>query len=321
MRTVQRLFVGAVAIFVMVGFLTVEAKAEIKIGVLVFTKENHYSDALSGIMDHLKKEGFAEPRVKFIIENAEGNKAKAAEFARKFAADKLDMVMALGTSAAVAVVKEIKNAPIVFSMIYDPVEAQIVQDWKSSGNNATGSSNKMSMSQLLNTLKSLAPVKRLAVLYQANEKNSVSQLKDLQEEQNNLQIKVIPVPITSKEDLSGMLSEVVGAADAVYLAGGSIVGEMVPAIVDIASKAKMITVSNLPERVEKGVLLGVCANSYNVGLLAGEKAVKVLKGAKPSSVPIGTLSKFDVLVNTKTAKAAQIQISPAFLKAATKVIE
>lgn len=321
MRILQKLLLGAAAVVVMTGFQTAEALAEKRIGVLIWTTENHYTETMNGIKEQLKKEGFEEPRVKFTIENAGGNKAKAMEQAQKFAAAKFDMVIALGTFAAIAVTKEIQGVPVIFSMVYDPVESKIAQDWKSSGNNTTGSSNKLPMSNVLNALKQLAPVKRLGVLYTPGEKNSETQLRELQAEESNSQIKVLPVPLTRKEDVAPMLEQVTGAVDALYLAGSSILGETIPAIVEAATKAKIITVTNLEERVEKGILLGVCADSRSVGILAGERAAKVLKGAKPSSLSIGTLKKPDILINVKTAKSGQIQVPPAFLKSATRVIE
>ena len=133
--------------------------------------------------------------------------------------------------------------------------------------------------------------------------------------------KVARVRLSNKQEVTSIMSEVTGAADAIYLSGSSIVGDSVAAIVDIAARAKIITVTHLDDFMDKGVLLGVCANPYKVGSLAGEKAVKVLKGAKPSSIPIESLKNLDVIVNMKTAKAGQIIIPPAFLKSATKVIE
>jgi putative ABC transport system substrate-binding protein len=321
MRIVLKSIACAVVMFVMVCFLPVEAKAEKKIGVLVFTKEKHYAETLNGIMDRLKKEGFADPGVKFLIENAEGSKAKVAAITQKFSTSKLDMIIALGTTPAVMLLKDIKDVPVVFSMVYDPVESNIAQGWESSGNNTTGSSNKFPMSHIMKTLKNFAQVKKLGVLYQPGEKNSEKQLQGLQAEQNNFQIKVTPIPVTNKEEVATILSQAVNVVDALYLAGSSILGETVPTIVDIAAKAKIITMTNLEERVEKGVLLGVCADSYDVGVLAGERAAKVLKGAKPSSLSIGVVKKLDVIINMKTATAGQIQIPPAFLKSAKKVIQ
>ncbi len=320
MWIIKKLFIIAAVFLIGIPF-SAEAGAKPKIGILLFTQETHYKETLSGIMDQLKKEGFGKSNADFIVENAEGNKAKNVELAQKFAAAKMDLVIVLGTTATLIAMNEIKDVPIVFSMVYDPVESRIVRDWKSSGNNTTGSSNNMPMSNVIHALKGLAPVKRLAVLYQPNEKNSVSQLKDLQDEQNNSQIKVVPVPITKEEEVAQILPNIIGNADALYISGGSILGEMVPTIVDIATKAKLITATNLKERVERGVLLGICANSYAVGVLAGGKAAKVLRGAKPSSIPIRTLKKFDVLINMKTAKAGQFRIPPDFMKTVTRTIE
>ncbi len=321
MQNVQKWLASVAAAVVMVTLFSGAARAEKKIGVLLWSEESRYGDSKNGIMEQLKKSGFSEPAVKFTVENAGGNKAKAAELAQKLAAAKLDMIIVVGTSAAVAVAREIKNTPVVFSMVYDPVDAKIAVDWKSSGNNTTGASPRVPMSRLVSALKQLAPVKKLAVLYTPGEKNSETQLKEIQAVQNESQIKVIPVPLTNKETVSSIVSDVTGAADAMYLSGSSIIGEAVTTIVGIATKAKVVTVTHLDDLVDKGVLLGVCANPYSVGSLAGEKAVKVLKGAKPSSVPIESLKQLDVIVNMKTAKAGQLQVPPAFLKTATKVIE
>jgi putative ABC transport system substrate-binding protein len=233
----------------------------------------------------------------------------------------MDMVISIGTSATVAVAKEIKDIPVVFSVVYDPVDSKIAEDWKSSGNNTTGSSSKVPMSSLIENLKQLAPVKNLAVLYTPGEKNSEAQLKDLQAAQAQFGMKILPVPIANKEEVSSVVSDVAGRVDAIYLSGSSIVGETLSIIADIAAKAKVITVTHLGEKADRGVLLAVSANSRALGRLAGEKAVKVLRGAKPSSIPIEPLKRLDVIVNMKAARAGHIDVPPAFLKAATRVIE
>jgi len=203
MQTMKKFLVSAV-VFLTLSLFSIEAQAQRKIGVLMFSEETRYIEALKGIKDKLREGGFGEPKTTFIVEQAGGNKARAAELVQKFAAEKLDLIITLGTSSTIAVSREIKDVPIVFSMVYDPVEAGIAKDWKSSGNNTTGS---------------------------------------------------------------------------------NLVNSQVSVIVGMATKAKVITITHLDDLVEKGVLLGVCANSYSVGQLAGEKAVKILKGGKPSSIP------------------------------------
>jgi putative ABC transport system substrate-binding protein len=233
----------------------------------------------------------------------------------------MDLIVTISTSATIAVAKVIKDVPIVFSTVYDPIEAGIAKDWKMSGNNTTGSTTKIPMAKVIKSLKEFAPVKKLAVLYTPGERNSELQLIELQQTQASSQIKVIPVILSHKEDVAKILPQVVKNVDAFYLTGSSIVGATVPMIVAIANNSKVTTITHLDDLVDKGALLGVCVNSYFGGYLAGEKAVKILKGAKPSSIPIETPKKLDFVLNVKTAKAGQFQIPPRFMKTVTRSIE
>jgi putative ABC transport system substrate-binding protein len=320
MRTMEKFLVSAV-IFLTLALFSIEAQAQRKIGVLMFSEEARYIEAEKGIKDKLREGGFGEPKTTFIVEQADGNKARAAELVQKFAAEKLDLIITLGTSATVAVSREIKDVPIVFSVVYDPVEAGIAKDWKSSGNNTTGASSKISMPRIMESLKNFTQVKRLAVLYTPGEKNSESVLKDLQRIEANYKIKVIPVPLTEIKEVNQLLPEVLRTADAIYVTGSNLVDSQVSVIADMATKAKVITITHLEDLVEKGVLLGVCADAYSMGQLAGEKAVKILKGVKPSSIPIESAKKSDVILNMKTAKKGQFQIPPNLMKMVTRTIE
>lgn len=317
-KMLKKLFGFTTVFLLSIAFFSGNAQAEKKIGIIMWSDIGRYSDAKAGIMEQLKKDGFGQDKVTFTTENAENNKFKAGKLAEEFSAKKMDMVITLGTSVTVPAVKEIKNVPIVFSMVYDPVEAKIADGWGSSGNNTTGVSNKVQMSQIVDNLKRLAPVKTLGVLYTPGEKNSEIQLKELQAVS---QIRIIPVPLTNKEEVSPVIENLVNRVDAIYLSGSSIVAGMASQIVDMATKAKVVTVTHVEDLVDKGVLLGVFANPYELGLLTGKKAVKILKGAKPSSIPIEMLKKPDVIINMKTAKAGRIDVPPAFLKTATKMIE
>jgi len=314
-------FTKSVFIFLIFLLFSVEANAEKKVGIFLFSDETRYTLAVKGIMDKLKEEGFKEPTTKFIVENAEYNKANAADLVKKFASRRMDLIFTIGTSATIPIVREIKNTPIVFSIIYDPVASGIAKDWKSSGNNTTGASTKIPMQKILNGLKVFKSVKRLAVLYTPDEKNSEIVLKDLQETQPIYKIKIIPVPLTTKDEIVQILPEVIRTSDAIYVTGSNLVDSQVSMIVDMANKAKVLTVTHLEDLVEKGVFFGICIDPYLNGRLAGEKGIKILKGAKPSSIPIETTKEYKLIINMKTANAGQFQIPHEFMKALGKKFE
>ncbi len=317
MSSIKRLLFGAAVVLVVTSF-SAGANAEKKIGILTFSGEARYVEAKKGIEDTLRKGGFAEPKATFIVEDAAANQAQAAKLVQKFAAAKLDLIITLGTSATVAMSREIQDVPIVFSVVYDPVEIGTAKSWKSSGNNTTGSSSKIPMSRLMETLKNFPKVKRLAVLYTPGEKNSELTLKDLQSIQGRYAIKVIPVSLTTIEEISQLLPKVLRSVNAVYVTGANLVNGQISIIVDMAIKDKVITVTHLDDLVDKGVLVGVCANAYSMGQVAGEKALKILRGAKPSSIPVGTARKVDVLLNAITAKKGNYQIPATLMRTVTK---
>jgi putative ABC transport system substrate-binding protein len=313
--------VHSIFVFSVLLFCPTEAHAEKKVGIFLFSDETRYTVAAQGIMDKLHEGGFGKPATKFIVVNAEYNKANAAEHVKKFISQKMDLIFTIGTSATIPIAREIKNTPIVFAIVYDPIAAGIAKDWKSSGNNTTGASSNIPMSRILDTLKAFKSIKRLAVLYTPDEKNSEIVLKDLQELQPTYKINVIPVPLTTREEIAQILPEVIRTSDALYVTGSNLVDSQVSIIVDMAAKGKVVTITHLEDLVEKGVLLGVCSDPYQIGRLAGEKGIKILQGAKPSSIPIEVPKKNKVIINMKTSRAGEFQVPLNFMKIVGKKIE
>lgn len=319
MRPGKRFLVAATVILSAVSFCR-EARAERKIGILMFSEEVRYNEAMKGITDRLREAGFSEPDTRVIIENAGANKARAAELVKKYSAEKLDLIITLGTSMTIPVAREIKDVPIVFGVVYNPVEAGIARGWKSSGNNTTGASTIFPMTNVIDRLMEFRKVGRVAVLYNPGEKNSETQLKDLQELGHAYGIRFIPVPLTKKEEVGQILPEVVRTCDALYVTGSNLVNSQIGAIVEMATKANVVTITHLDDLVAKGVLLGVCSDSHQNGRLVGEKAVRILKGAKPSSIPIESPKERHVMINLETARAGRFRIPDEFMKKVTRKV-
>lgn len=309
------------AFFLSIVFLFSEAKAGQKIGIMIFSDQARYSEALKGFLDQMREDGWQEPKTTYRILNSQGSKASMAEQARQFSLARLDLIFTLGTVPTLAVAQAVKNTPIVFAVVYDPVKAGIAAGWASSGNNVTGVTSLIPMSRLMEGLKEFRHVKRMAVLYTFGEKNSEIQLRDLQLIQSHYNIEVIPVSLSKPEDVPQLLPEVMRSVDALYLTGSNVVGEAAPAIVDIAIKARVVTITHLDDLMAKGALLGICGNSYLQGRLAGKKATQVLRGRKPAAIPIESLKNINYILNSKTAKAGKFHIPPAFMRQVDKVIE
>ena len=287
----------------------------------MFNSETRYHEAVKGFIDFLKKKGISGPKTIFIIENADGNNAKVVELIERFKIEKMDLIFSVGSTATIPLAREITDTPIVFSVVYDPIEAGIAKDWKSSGNNTTGTSSYIPMEKVLKTITLFPTIKKLAILYTPGEKNSESQLRNLQAAEKTQKIKITPVPMTTKEDIQNMLPDVLKKSDAIFITGSNIITSQILEIIALANKAKVISVTHLEDLIHKGVAFGVTFDPYLLGTMAGEKAYKIFQVSKPSSIPIEYPSKYNFLLNLKTVKAGQFKIPENFLKIVNKKIE
>src|SRR5438105_15276891 len=107
------------------------AQNQKRIGILLWNAQPRYELCKEGILEVLHREGFKEGQATVLVEQASGNRNTATRLAETFARSHLDMVIPVGTSAAVAAAAAIKDLPVVFAMVFDPVAAKIAQDWKS----------------------------------------------------------------------------------------------------------------------------------------------------------------------------------------------
>jgi len=295
--------------------------AEKRVAILLWNSQPRYEQCRQGLLEALKAEGFKEPETAFVVEQANGSRTAVREIAHRFSEGHMDLVVPIGTSAAAAVAEEIKDVPVVFAMVFDPVASGIAHDWSSSGNNTTGASSKTSTPKLLDALRQLTTGKKLGVLYTPGEKNSEAQLRELLALGKEYELEAVSLLLASRVDVVPTLARATGAVDAIVLTGSSVVGDMVGQIVALASKARIITATQSDDHVDKGVLVGVTVNPTAVGRLAGEKAAKVLRGARPASIPIEALKTSEIVLNLKTAKATGIEVPAALRKAAARVIE
>ncbi len=131
-----------------------------------------------GTRDELKEEGYEGGKsFKFDFQSAQANAGTAGQIAKKFVGDNPDVIVAIGTPSAQPLVASTKTIPIVYSAIADPIAAQLVKDWKPSGTNVTGLSHMLDPVKQVEVIKKVLPsAKRIGIVYNPGEANSVSAL-------------------------------------------------------------------------------------------------------------------------------------------------
>ncbi|WP_142414652.1 ABC transporter substrate-binding protein [Hathewaya massiliensis] len=292
-----------------------------QIGITQIVEHPALDASKEGFIEALKEGGFEDGKnIKIDFQNAQGDTATTDTIAKKFVSDKKDLVFAISTPSAQAVFNATKEIPIVITAITDPVNAGLVRDMKSSGNNVTGTSDKTPIRKQLELLKKIkADTKTIGVIYNTSEANSEVQVRELKEEARAMNIKVLEGGITSINEVPQVLGGLLDKVDVLYTPADNMVASSLSLISKKAEEKKVPVFGAEKAHVEQGALITLGVDYKELGHESGKKAVEILKGKKPSEIPVTMQENFKTVVNEKTMKTLNIKIPKNILESAEKV--
>jgi len=298
-----------------VGFL---AQRQISIS----ESDNYYGLFRQG----MRELGYVEGK-NLMIEwrSAEGKSERLQDFAMELVRLKVDVIVATSTPCVSAAKKATTTIPIVMGSILDPVGSEFVKSLAHPGGNITGLSNLTGdiSSKLLEMLLKIAPkVARVAVLVNPSNLAHANVLKNTQAAAEGVAVKVLPVEAQTPQEIerafSAMSLEAVGA---VIVVRDGLFNQQARQIVELATKNRLPSIFANREYTEAGGLMSYGSNTADIFRRSATYVDKILKGAKPADLPIEQPTKFELIINGKTAKALGLKIPQSLLIMADKVIE
>lgn len=275
----------------------------------------------------LASAGFKEGvNITYDRQNAQGDMTKAQAIAQKFVDQKVDLIHAIATPTTQAVAKTVKNIPVVFSSITDPVSAGIVPKdsapGKRTGSNLTGVSDQWPVALQMQTYAKLVPnAKRWGTIYNPAEANSVTHVDAMREAIKKLGLTLIEVKIASGKEVAQAAASLAGKVDVITITSDNTAVAEFDAIVKVCNEKKIPLFAGDVDSVARGATAAYGLDYYLVGYSAGRKAALILKGSKPGDIPWGPVEKFSLVVNQKAAEAQGVVLTPEFLKKADKLIK
>jgi putative ABC transport system substrate-binding protein len=283
------------------------------------------SQRIDVFVQRLRELGWIEGRTIAIeVRWGEGRNERFAEIAAEFVRLKVDVIVTVGTPAAVAAQRATSVIPIVFAPSGDPVATGLVTSLARPGGNVTGLSAQAtdSAAKRLELLREVVPdLRRLAILGDAGNPQGVLEMGEVQAAARGLGIEVAPLEIRRAEDITPAFGALKGRADALYVVTGPLVTTNRIRINILALGARLPTMHGIRGNAEAGGLMSYGANFSDLYRRAADYVDKILRGAKPGDLPVEQPTKFDLIVNLTTAKALGLTIPESFLSLADEVIE
>ncbi len=276
-----------------------------------------------GVRAELKSAGFdADKNLKWEYQSAQGNTGTAAQIARKFVGDQPNVIVAIATPSAQAVVAATKSVPVVYSGVTDPVAAQLVKSWSPSGTNVTGVSDKLPLDKQVALIKRVVPkVKTVGMVYNPGEANSVVVVKELTGllAKEGIALKEAAAPRTV--DIGPAAKSLIGKVDVIYTNTDNNVVSAYEALVKVANESKIPLVAADTDSVKRGAIAALGINYGDLGRQTGKVVVRILKGEKPGAIASQTSDNLELFVNTGAAEKQGVTLSPELVKEAKEVIK
>jgi putative ABC transport system substrate-binding protein len=295
------------------------------IGFLGAASRSTSSTWIASFVQRLRELGWIEGRTVTIEYRwAEGRSEHYNEIAAELARLKVDVIFAPTTPAVIAAKQATSTIPIVFATASDPVGAGLVESLARPGGQITGLSMQSAdtAGKRLEFLREVVPNRRhLAILSFIGNPSSVREAREVEATARALGLEVAVLEIRRAEDIAPTLEPLKGRADFLYVVSDPIVNANIARINIAALGARLPTMHTLREYVEAGGLMSYGANLSDLFRRAGDYIDKILRGMKPSDIPVEQPTKFDLVVNLLTAKALGLEIPPSLLARADEVIE
>jgi putative ABC transport system substrate-binding protein len=298
-----------------------------KIGVLFGVTPAAAAPNLEAVRKGLRELGYVEGKTFILVPRyAETRAERLHELARELVSLKVDVIVVSTDLAAAAAKRETQTIPIVMAVSTDPVGTRFVASLARPGGNVTGLTNvgpELSGKRLELLRQAVPGLSRVAFLWNPDVRGAVFDYKETESSARSLRLPLQSVEVTRAEDLDRAFTAITEQrAQALIVQGPNpVLFANRGRIVGFAQKNRLPALYPVREYVDVGGLMSYGASTTDLFRRTAAYVDKIQKGAKPADLPIEQPTKFDLVINLKTAKALGLTIPPSLLARADQVIE
>ena len=282
------------------------------VGVVQLVEHPALDAAYQGFVDALKDQGF---NVTIDYQNAQASPDILAAIADRFIANKVDLILAIATPAALTMAGKTETIPILATAITDFVDAKLAQSNEKPGFNVSGTTDMNPIEDQIALLQKLVTqAKTVGMLYTGSEPNSVLQAKIATQAIEAAGMQVKEIKINNSNDVQQAITSLVDQVDVIYLPTDNTVASAMPIVGEVTMAKKIPVICGEAGMVSGGGTATLGISYYNLGWQTGLMAIDVLKnGADVSKMPIQSQNEFEYAFNLENAAAIGLVIPQELL--------
>jgi putative ABC transport system substrate-binding protein len=302
-----------------------EARRVPIIGYIAPTNPLIPSRSTGAFLQRLRELGWIEGQT-ITVESrwAAGRPERLDEIAAEFVRIKVDLIVTSSTNDSIVVKQVAPQIPMVFAVSGDPVGFGLVASLARPGGNITGLSMQSPdlASKRVQLLREIVPgLHRLGILANPSSPSVMPEVSEVQAAARTVGLNAATSEIRQIADIDSTFELLKSRADALYVVGDPLVNTNRILIGTLALGARLPMMCGFRELVEAGCLMSYGPNLPDLYRRAAEFADKILRGARPSAIPVEQPTKFELVINLKTAKELGLTVSPTLLALADEMIE
>lgn len=321
----RREFIAIIGGAATLGQLPARAQPSSKIPRVGFLSQSARTPMGEPFQAGLREAGWNEGTFTIDWRFAAGDLRKLAPLAADLVRSDVDVIVTTATPAAKAAQSATRAIPIVAIDPGDPVQAGLVASLAQPGGNITAESSIAPdlQGKRLELLKKIAPnVSRVAILSNAAIPVAEIALQELRSAANALKVDVAPIEVSGPQDFAAAFATITNQRfDALLVFPDPLTFSSAHAIIDLVNKNAVATMFGAREFVDIGGLMSYGPNYPDMYRRAGVYVGRILKGARPADLPVEQPTKFEFVLNAKTARALGVNIPQTLLATADDVIE
>jgi len=324
MRTVLKIAVVLLCAVAVSGWArgaSEPANRGIRIGISKIVQHEALDACEQGIQDALARRGITAT---FDLQNANGDLGTAAQIANKFRSDRVDVAVGIATPMAVALANTIRDIPVVFSTVTDPVAANLVTTLARGEGNVTGLSDALPTADHIRLFQQVAGIRTLGFLYTSSEANSISDLAKVEEACRSLGITLVAQSINNSAELRQAAQAIIARVDGIYIGTDNGVFSALPALIQVCQDArKPLFSADTTAAVNGGCMIANGFNYYTAGIATGNIVADILEGKRPADIPVRLLTsaEMDLLIDLDAAANCGITIPQDLLNRANYIFQ